>query len=134
VNKTYFKYSTPLILILIVILIWFMSQRYNHQNNLYSRQITLDQLESKVQNPNGFYVYYFQPNCTPCQRVSPYLIPMGEQQSVEFRPINVAKYKDAWIKFNISETPTLVYYKNGKEIKRIEGEHTKEEYKAFFSN
>lgn len=122
-----------LITILVAFLLVFMVKQYNSKTDLYSNQITTKQLESNIDRNSDYYAYYYQPNCFHCMRVSPYLIPMGESMGA-FAPVDLAKYKDGWSKFKIKETPTVVYYQNGEEVKRIEGEHTKKEYNDFFNN
>lgn len=112
----------------------FMLIQYRSQADLYSQQISLKELEENIQSENGYYVYYFQPNCSHCKKVSPFVVPLGKKQNDRFALVDLSKHKGGWIKLNISQTPTIVYYESGKERKRIEGEHTESQYQNFFEN
>ncbi len=47
--------------------------------------------------------------------------------------INLEENPEGWKEFNIEGTPTIVNYKNGKEINRIEGEESEEIFKDWFN-
>ncbi|MNR68338.1 hypothetical protein D3C85_1928340 [compost metagenome] len=57
------------------------------------------------------------------------------------KQFNLEEFQDGWNNYKITSTPTLVYYKNGVEVDRIEGGvpesgatggNTPEVFKAFF--
>lgn len=123
-----------LIISINIIALYIMWNHYNSQDSLYSQQITQNELEKNINSMDEYYIYYFQPNCKDCKKISPYLIPLGEKQEEGFATINLVKYKQAWEKFEITKTPTIIYYNKGEEIKRLEGAYSEKKYKEFFEN
>lgn len=133
-SKSKKKLIWTLIVSINIIALFIMWNHYNAQESLYDQQITVNELEKIVENKDGYYIYYFQPDCKGCKKVSPYLIPLGEKQKEGFATVNLVKNKQGWEKFNINKTPTIVYYNSGEEIKRLEGEYSEEKYKEFFES
>ncbi|WP_258006121.1 thioredoxin family protein [Priestia megaterium] len=122
------------VLLLVILLLIIMITRYQSHTDLYSKQVSLGTINRNIEDNKSVYVYYYQTNCIHCKKVSPYLIPLGEKQKEKFIILDLEKYTEGWKKKNIMVTPTLIYYKDGKEVSRIEGEHTEKEYKKFFNN
>ncbi|HHT7190969.1 TPA: thioredoxin family protein, partial [Bacillus cereus] len=46
--------------------------------------------------------------------------------------LNVEKEPHGWDQFKIKGTPTIIYYKDGKEIDRIEGVYQEDQFKKWF--
>ncbi|AXR19670.1 thiol reductase thioredoxin [Bacillus thuringiensis] len=99
----------------------------------YQKQITPDQLQSKILNKEHKVVYFYQTNCQYCKNVTPIVIPMAEKMNINMEVINLEENPEGWKEFNIEGTPTIVNYKNGKEINRIEGEESEEMFKDWFN-
>ena len=61
--------------------------------------------------------------CTPCKMMIPVLnqIAEEEQGNVKVCKLNVDKVKKTASKFAVKSIPTLVIFKNGREVKRIVG-------------
>ncbi len=68
-----------------------------------------------------------------CEKVKPYLVPLGEKQDIPFEQIDLAVEQSAWDTFGIEGTPTVVHFKDGKEVGRVAGEQTEDSYKEFFA-
>ncbi|MFB2350828.1 thioredoxin family protein [Priestia megaterium] len=126
--------SLSLILILIAGLFFMINKQYHKKEDLYSTQTSPAQLKKDIEKKGDVFAYYYQINCVHCQKVSPYLIPLGKKQNIEFEILNLEKYKKGWEEFRILQTPTLVHYKDGQEVNRITGEHSEKDYKSFFKN
>ncbi|MED3929005.1 thioredoxin family protein [Priestia megaterium] len=118
---------------LIIGLISIMSLQYKKHSSVYADSASLQVVQSEIKKGDSLYVYYYQSNCIHCQKVSPYLIPLGEKQKDKFVYINIQKHQKAWREMDIKETPTLIHYNNHSEVDRIEGEHNQEYYKNFFN-
>lgn len=99
---------------------------------LYQNQITPDQLEERLANKEDVSVYFYSPTCVYCQRTTPVLVPLTEELDVELVKFNLLEFGDPSNTYGIKSTPTLVHFKDGKEVSRITGERTKEEFNAFF--
>lgn len=99
---------------------------------LYQNQITPDKLEERLANKEDISVYFYSPTCVYCQRTTPVLVPLTEELDVDLLKFNLLEFEGQSNTYGIKSTPTLVHYKDGKEIARISGERTKDEFSAFF--
>lgn len=101
---------------------------------LYQNQITPDELENKLDDKEDLTVYYYSPICVYCQQTTPELVPLAEDLGVDLKKVNLLEFGTNSFKkaYNITGTPTLVHYKDGKEIDRVNGLQDKSLFKAFF--
>lgn len=99
---------------------------------LYDNQILPDQLKEKLANKEEMYVYFYSPLCEHCQRTTPVLVPVSKEMGVDVKKHNVLEFPDSWDQYKITGTPTLIHFKDGQEVNRIEGEATAEELKTWF--
>lgn len=91
-------------------------------DSLYQNQITPDELDNELDEEGEAFVYYYQPDCSHCQRVSPILIPMAEEEfDLDMKELDLKEYDNKWDTYDIEATPTLVYYQEGEEVDRISG-------------
>ncbi|WEK55437.1 MAG: thioredoxin family protein [Candidatus Cohnella colombiensis] len=87
----------------------------------YNNIILPDTLNAKIENKESFFVYYFSATCPHCLFTTPLLKPVADELGINLHQFNLLEYKQYLRAMNISVTPTLVYYKDGVEIKRLEG-------------
>ena len=68
-------------------------------------------------------VDFYEPWCGPCQMMAPILEQVNEQLKPKLRivKINTGNYPSLGTKYHIAALPTLVLFKNGQPIDRIEG-------------
>ncbi len=68
-------------------------------------------------------VDFYAPWCGPCQMMGPILEKVGAElkDQLQVVKINTDKYPDLATKHKITSLPTLVVFKNGKPVDRIEG-------------
>lgn len=68
-------------------------------------------------------VDFYAPWCGPCQMMGPILEKVGAQlkDRLQVIKINTDNYPDLAAKHKITSLPTLVVFKNGKPVDRIEG-------------
>ncbi|ASI34727.1 MULTISPECIES: thioredoxin family protein [Exiguobacterium] len=119
-----------LIVILGATLLLFMD---NEDSATKDGNLTASQVAEKLKSGDEFYTYFYQTGCVHCEKVKPYLVPLGEQQDIPFEQIDLAVEQSAWDTFGIEGTPTVVHFKDGKEVSRVAGEQTEESYKEFFA-
>lgn len=100
---------------------------------LYSNQILPKDLEEKMENGEAVTVYFYSPECVYCQQTTPILIPVTEDLDVDVKKFNLLEFGQEGTPYGIKSTPTLVHYKDGKEVARIVGQHTESEFNAFFN-
>ena len=51
-----------------------------------------------------------------------------------FLQLNLLEFEDAWQQYNITGTPTLVHYQDGKEVARSEGSNTEEAFRSLLND
>jgi thioredoxin 1 len=98
----------------------------------YGNQILPDELIEKVESGEGVTVYYYSPTCSFCKATTPYLVPLAEDMDVDMKKLNLLEFSSEVRQFAIQSTPTLVYYEDGKEVARLEGQQKEDVYAAFF--
>jgi thiol-disulfide isomerase/thioredoxin len=87
----------------------------------YQNIIVPKQLEEKIKNKENFFVYFFSPTCPHCEYTTPRLNPIANELNVKLEQFNLLEFPEGWQKYNIQYTPTLVYYREGKEVERMVG-------------
>lgn len=87
----------------------------------YQNIILPDQLKSMITNKETGFVYFFASDCPHCIATTPLLNPVAEQLDVNLPKFNLLEFREGWQEYGISGTPTLVYFKDGVEVDRIEG-------------
>jgi len=99
---------------------------------LYDNQILPDQLRDQIAQEKELYVYFYSPLCEHCQRTTPVLVPVAKDLKIDVKKHNVLEFADSWDTYKIEGTPTLIHFKGGKEVSRIEGEQTAEDLTSWF--
>ncbi|KAB2867579.1 MAG: thioredoxin [Bacteroidales bacterium] len=89
----------------------------------------------KVLNSNNFaaitkrgivVVDFWAPWCAPCKMMAPILNDIAESEpDITIAKLNVDNQQQLAAKFAIRGIPTMVIFKNGKEVKRFTGVKTK---------
>ncbi len=66
---------------------------------------------------------FFATWCMPCQMLTPILSEISEKYSekAEFYKVNVDENQDAAIRYGVESVPTLIFFRDGKEIERQVG-------------
>ncbi len=99
----------------------------------YQNIILPEDLDKKIANKESFYIYYFASTCPHCKVTTPILMPVAKELGADIKQFNLEEFKDGWKRYGIEFTPTLIYYKEGKEVERLVGEQTKEALQSFIS-
>ncbi|MET3195254.1 thioredoxin family protein [Bacillus sp. OAE603] len=97
------------------------------------KEITQKQLQEKISNNEKTIVYYYKKDCQYCKQASPLIKNSVKAFKADIYQIEVDKYDGIWEERNMVGTPTIVYYKGGYEISRLEGVKTQEMYNRWFS-
>lgn len=87
----------------------------------YQNIIKTSELKSDLSAKKDMFVYYFQTTCPHCIATTPILNPIAKTAGVDLKQFNLWEYEAGWNEFNIKATPTIIYYKGGKEVLRMEG-------------
>ncbi|GAB2700371.1 thioredoxin family protein [Paenibacillus thermoaerophilus] len=107
----------------------------------YQNIVLPDELDAKIKSNEGTFVYFFSSTCSYCKATTPKLMPIAKEAGVTPLQFNLLEFEEGWKKYNIEATPTLVYYKDGKEVERMVGGYaesanegnTADMFKAFFN-
>jgi thioredoxin 1 len=60
--------------------------------------------------------------CGPCKMVSPIVDELSEENAdIGFRKVNVDEEANLAIRYNVRSIPTLILFKDGKEVDRVVG-------------
>jgi thioredoxin len=67
-------------------------------------------------------VDFYAPWCRPCSMMAPILEKVGiNNPSAAVYKVNTDEQMNLALKYNISSLPTLLFFKNGVEVKRLVG-------------
>lgn len=125
-----------LITISILVLIFLITTKKDSQKsttNYYQNKIKTNELQNDILKQNEKFIYFYQTNCYYCKKTSPIVIPMTKKLNINMEVLNLEEEPNGWNQFKIEGTPTIIHYKDGKEIDRIEGEYKEEEFKKWFN-
>ncbi|QBK26851.1 thioredoxin family protein [Ureibacillus thermophilus] len=98
----------------------------------YQNIILPDALREKIKSGEPVVAYLFSPECPHCKEMTPRLMPIAEEMGVHIDQLNILEYEEGWDEYNVEATPTLIYFKDGKEVDRIVGAHPDENIRQFF--
>ncbi|WP_274308088.1 thioredoxin family protein [Solibacillus daqui] len=100
----------------------------------YQNIILPDALADKIASGEGVVGYFFSPECSHCKNYTPKMMPIAEELNIQIDQLNVLEYQDAWNTYNITATPTMIYFENGEEVARVEGDAPNETTRQFFND
>lgn len=106
----------------------------------YQNIIKPADLKKAIDSKQEMFVYFFSTTCVHCQATTPVLNPIAKEAGVDLKQLNLWEYDAGWNEFGIQATPTIVYYRDGKPVDRLEGGvthdgqpgHSPDTFKQFF--
>lgn len=96
-------------------------------------EITRENFEEEVRKSVlPVLVDFWAPWCMPCKIIAPAVEKLAEEMKgkVKISKSNVDENPDVATEFSIMNIPTLVLFKDGKEVSRIMGVNSKEAIEA----
>ena len=102
----------------------------NNTTNNDTPIVTLTSSNYEKETATGLvFVDFWAPWCGPCRRMAPILESIAKEYkgSAKVAKMNVDNYKQFSIDKGIEVLPTIVVYKDGKEITRLRGLVSKED-------
>lgn len=93
-------------------------------------KLNSENFESEVLNTNETVLVDFYADwCGPCKMMAPVIGELAEelQGKAKVGKINVDESSDTAIEYGVMSIPTIIIFKNGKEVKRVVGVRDKEE-------
>lgn len=97
--------------------------------------MTKDELFEQIrQSERPTVIDFWAPWCVPCRRTKPILDQLGQEFAgqVDFRAINADEHTELMRELKIFSIPTLLVVNEKREITRIVGAKTPQNYRALF--
>ncbi len=87
-----------------------------------------------LQSKTPVLVDFWAPWCAPCKMMEPIIEEISEEYSEKLKvcKLNVDDNPDSTLKYEVRSIPTLILFKNGKDINRISGATSKNVLIDFF--
>ena len=98
----------------------------------YQNIILPDELESKIESGEDVTVYFYSPTCEFCVKTTPIVAPLAKDMEINLLQYNLKEFESGWNDYGIESTPTIVQYKDGKEVNRINGYQEKAVFETWF--
>lgn len=91
-------------------------------------KLTSDNFETEVLNSDTTTIIDFYADwCMPCKMMSPIIDNIAEENdNINVGKLNVDEEENIAIQYNVMSIPTIIIFKNGKEVKRFVGVTNKE--------
>jgi len=137
--KTIYKkifLSTVLIGVVFSLMLFIVYNEYYSKD--YYTKITYDQLDQSIKS-NKAYIFFYKTDCIPCSKFKKKLNEYIKSNKPVYpvKAINIGKTDiDESIieKYRLKMSPTFIFFKNDKEIERLEGNESVKNLKKFFKN
>lgn len=128
--------QTALLIIGVLVVLYFLLNAYarsamkkipkvaDHANILTLTDMNFDQqLKNKV-----VLVDFFADWCAPCKMMVPILNDVAKDLTgnTQVGKVDTGQYQSIAVRYNVRSIPTMVLFKNGKEVKRFVGVKQKE--------
>ncbi|MEM2083885.1 MAG: thioredoxin [Nitrososphaerota archaeon] len=86
-------------------------------------EINNENFNENLQKYNNLIIDFWAEWCAPCKAIAPIIEELAKEYAgkIVFGKINVDENQEIAAKFFIMSIPTLIFFKNGKEVNRIIG-------------
>ncbi|MGL5715947.1 MAG: thioredoxin family protein [Paraclostridium sp.] len=121
------KYFIIIILIIVSIIyllkfntVPYIDNKTDKNTNRYlDYNISKDTLNLEI-NKQDTLVYFYQQNCIYCKEIEPIILELIEKNNIDITFFNLEDKEVEWDEYKIEYTPTMVFYKDGKEYTRFD--------------
>lgn len=127
--------TTALIIITLILVViaylWFAARKMKNMPVVAEHEniVTLTEANLQHQLKNGIsLVDFWAAWCMPCKMMAPILNEVAEESNGKARicKLDVQQYHSVAAKYSVRNIPTLILFKDGKEINRFVGVKTKD--------
>lgn len=80
----------------------------------------LEELQEQLDNELTM-VDIWAPWCNPCKSLTPIIEKISEERSIRLIKVNADESKDLAENLNVKGIPTVIFFKNGREVDRVVG-------------
>ncbi|PDY46325.1 thioredoxin family protein [Bacillus pseudomycoides] len=102
------------------------------ENNYYTNKISSSDIRKNNEEKKEQTIYFYQTGCHYCEKVSPIVVPMAKDMNIDMKVIDILNDDPTWDDYKIEGTPTIIHFKDGKEVSRINGEQPKDTFEKWF--
>ena len=96
-----------------------------------SIKVTNKDFENIISNNDIALIDFYADWCGPCKALSPIIDDIAKNEThIAVGKVNVEEEKELATKYGVRSIPTMVVFKNGKEVNRLVGFLPKEEILA----
>lgn len=130
-----FKYSIASVLL--VVFLAYSGSVYAADSEKRSKPVKITSDNFKQEIANGIVlVDFWAAWCAPCRKLSPVLNQIAKEGKLDIKigKINVDSNKPFAINMGVRTLPTMILYKDGKEITRFSGFYSKEDLEEVIAN
>lgn len=92
--------------------------------------ITSDELFQDMHDGASETVYFYNELCPKCVKINGDLKRSAEAHKANLKTMDTGV--EPYWNFDVEHVPTVIYYKDGDEVDRIEGIHSRSEFDEFF--
>lgn len=125
------KKSIFLTILLFLSVVMFAQDKKDNANKIIT--LTAKSYEQEV-SKGLVLVDYWAVWCGPCRKMEPVLKQIAAETDVKVGKLNVDDYKAFVRTKNVPTIPTMIIYKEGKEVQRLVGVYTKDEILKVLDN
>lgn len=104
----------------------------NKEKGYYTNKISSDEIRKNNEEKKEQTIYFYQTGCVHCEKVTPVVVPMTKDMNIDMKVIDILNDNPTWDEYKIEGTPTIIHFKDGKEVSRIHGEQSKEDFEKWF--
>ncbi|PEP83615.1 thioredoxin family protein [Bacillus pseudomycoides] len=102
------------------------------EKNYYTNKISSSDIRKNNEEKKEQTIYFYQTDCHYCEKVSPIVVPMAKDMNIDMKVIDILNDNPTWDDYKIEGTPTIIHFKDGKEVNRISGEQPKDNFEKWF--
>lgn len=100
----------------------------------YTKEIDITTLETLLSAEENVFILFEKDDCQYCAEVKQTIKPLLKENVINLKSIDAEKFKEVKDLYNLTVVPTIIYFKNGKEVDRIEGAKQLDYYEYEFAD
>ncbi|GMT43437.1 MAG: thiol reductase thioredoxin [bacterium] len=79
-------------------------------------ELTAENIDERIAENRLMFIYFYAVPCESCEFMNPVIEKLSQIfTNIPFARINIVEYLDIFDKYDIVNTPTMIFFRNGKE-------------------
>lgn len=97
-------------------------------------ELTSSNFEESLKGNGLALVDFWAEWCGPCQMQGPVVDELADERTdINVYKVNVDKESELAVRFQVTNIPSLIFFKNGQMVKKVIGFHSREELEEIMS-